>query len=51
MTEVLSVQNMRLSDKATIEGGTPSLTLMPRAAEGIYNAIPFEKLESSITTK
>ena len=46
MTEVLSVQNMRLSDKATIDGGTPSLTLMQRAAEGIYNAIPFEQLES-----
>lgn len=42
MIRVLSVENMRLSDKRTIENGTPGRELMKRAAEGIL-----EELESS----
>ena len=36
MIEVLSVENMRESDKAAINAGTPSRELMWRAALGIY---------------
>ena len=39
MIEVLSVENMRESDKATIMAGTPSRELMWRAALGIYEAM------------
>ena len=39
MIEVLSVENMRESDAKTISGGTPSLTLMHRAALGIFGAM------------
>lgn len=39
MIPVLSVKNMRESDRATIEGGIASATLMYRAASGIYDAI------------
>ncbi len=39
MKEVLSVENMRESDRATIEAGTPSRELMWRAALGIYEAM------------
>lgn len=39
MIEVLSVQNMRASDRKTIEGGITGTELMQRAAEGIYDAI------------
>ena len=36
MIEVLSVENMRISDAEAISGGTPSRTLMYRAALGIF---------------
>ena len=39
MIEVLSVENMRESDKATIVAGTSSRELMWRAALGIYEAM------------
>lgn len=39
MIDVTSVENMRLSDKNTIENKTPSLELMYRAGEGIYNSV------------
>ena len=39
MKEVLSVENMRESDKATIDAGTPSRELMYRAALGIFNSM------------
>ena len=35
MEHVISVENMRLSDRMTIESGTSSLILMRKAAEGI----------------
>ena len=35
---VISVENMRLSDLSTIQGGIPSLTLMKNAAKGILNS-------------
>ncbi|MBR6381669.1 MAG: NAD(P)H-hydrate dehydratase [Lachnospiraceae bacterium] len=38
MTEVLSVENMRASDAATIAGGTSGRELMMRAARGIFDA-------------
>lgn len=38
MIEVSSVENMKASDKKTIESGTPSLVLMKRAAQGIFDA-------------
>ena len=39
MTEVTSVENMRLSDKSTIENGVPSKELMLKAAQGIYQRV------------
>ena len=39
MKEILSVELMRKSDAMTIEGGTPGVTLMKRAGEGILQAI------------
>lgn len=39
MIKVLSVENMRASDRATIQGGTSGRELMMRAAEGIYDAV------------
>ncbi|MCR5825397.1 MAG: NAD(P)H-hydrate epimerase [Oscillospiraceae bacterium] len=36
--DCISVANMRESDRKTIEGGVPSLTLMYRAAMGVYRA-------------
>lgn len=39
MLDVISVNNMRLSDKATIDGGTLGITLMYRAAMGVYNSV------------
>jgi len=38
MIEILSVENMRDSDAATIESGTPGIELMMRAAKGIFDA-------------
>ena len=38
MIDVISVENMRLSDQRTIESGTPGTVLMKRAATGIYLA-------------
>ena len=38
MLECISVENMRESDRKTIETLTPSLTLMYRAAMGVYRA-------------
>ncbi len=49
MIEVLSVQNMRASDEATINGGVPSRELMYRAADGIYKSIPFDNFERPTT--
>lgn len=37
--DVISVQNMRESDRLTIEGGISSLELMHRAAQGIFDAV------------
>ena len=42
MKEVLSVENMRLSDAHTIDSGTPGTELMMRAAEGIFNAVKWQ---------
>lgn len=39
MLDVISVNNMRLSDKATIDSGTLGITLMYRAAMGVYNCV------------
>ena len=41
MIDVISVENMRKSDAYTIEHKTPSLELMRRAGEGIYNSYSF----------
>ena len=49
MIEVLSVENMRESDKAAIMAGTPSRELMWRAALGIYEAM-VEVLEKTTKT-
>lgn len=38
MLDCISVENMRLSDRKTIESFTPSLTLMYRAAMGVFLA-------------
>lgn len=38
MIDLISVANMRDSDKATIDSGTPGIVLMERAAYGIYLA-------------
>ena len=37
--DVISVQNMRESDRLTIEGGISSLELMQRAAQGIFDSV------------
>jgi len=42
MLDVISVDNMRKSDAFTIENYIPSLTLMYRAAMGVYKAMPKE---------
>ena len=39
MERILSVEEMRKSDAATIESGTPGRELMQRAAAGIYSAV------------
>lgn len=39
MVEVVSVNNMRISDKNTIENKTPSRELMQRAGKGIFDAV------------
>ena len=39
MVEVTSVENMRLSDKNTIENGVPSRVLMYKAAQGISQRV------------
>lgn len=41
MEHVISVENMRQSDRMTIDSGTPSLVLMRRAAEGIRAAYSY----------
>lgn len=41
MEHVISVDNMRTSDRQTIESGTSSLILMRRAAEGIRSAYSY----------
>ena len=38
MREVISINNMRLSDEATIKSGVSSLELMFRAAKGVYDS-------------
>lgn len=38
MENIISVENMRLSDLSTISNGVPSLTLMKNAAKGILDA-------------
>ena len=42
MIDVISVDNMRQSDAAAIRGGIPSLELMRRAAQGIYDVSSIE---------
>lgn len=39
MIEILSNENMRLSDAKTIENGETGISLMQRAALGIYNSV------------
>ena len=39
MLDCISVENMRLSDVLTIENFVPSLELMRRAAEGVFQAV------------
>lgn len=39
--QVVSVENMRRSDKMTIDSGVPSAELMRRAAQGIFDAAAF----------
>ena len=39
MLDCISVENMRLSDQQTIAELTPGLTLMGRAAEGVFRAV------------
>jgi NAD(P)H-hydrate epimerase len=39
MTDILSTQNMRESDRATIEGGVPSRTLMQRAGLSVKRCV------------
>ena len=38
MIDLISVENMRQSDAATIASGVPGVTLMGRAARGIYDS-------------
>lgn len=42
MINVLSVDNMRKSDVATIAAGTPGRELMMRAAQGIYDSVSWK---------
>ena len=42
MKTAVSVNTMRESDAATIASGTPGLTLMHRAGEAIYQAVPWQ---------
>lgn len=42
MIPVISVENMRLSDAYTIESFVPSLTLMHRAAMGVFRAVQWQ---------
>lgn len=42
MQRILSVENMRDSDAATIKGGIPGEELMYRAAQGIYSVVEAE---------
>ena len=42
MLDCISVENMRLSDQQTIARFVPSLTLMGRAAEGVYRAVDWQ---------
>jgi NAD(P)H-hydrate epimerase len=42
MQEVVSVKVMRESDEATIKYKTPSLELMKRAGEAVYNAYDWQ---------
>lgn len=49
MKSVISVSNMRQSDQKTIEAGTPSLTLMLRAARGIREAYSYPGITSVVT--
>ncbi len=43
MIEILSVENMRRSDAATIAGGIPGRELMLRASQGIFEAVSWER--------
>ena len=43
MIEVMSVDNMRKSDAATIAGGVPGAELMMRAAQGVYEAVDWKQ--------
>lgn len=42
MIDILSVNNMRLSDAHTIESGTPGAELMMRAAKGIFASVTWQ---------
>ncbi len=42
MQHVISVENMRDSDRAAIENGVPSLELMARAAHGLFVSTPWK---------
>ena len=42
MIDILSVDNMRKSDAATIAAGTPGTELMMRAARGVFGAVSWK---------
>lgn len=42
MIDILSVENMRKSDAATIAAGTPGAELMMRAARGVFEAVDWK---------
>ena len=42
MIDILSVENMRLSDAHTIEREVPGKELMMRAAKGIYDSVDWK---------
>lgn len=42
MIDVLSVENMRKSDAATIAAGTPGRELMKRAARGVFDSVSWK---------
>lgn len=48
MKKLLSVENMRKSDAATIKGGVPGIELMRRAGEGILRVLLEEQIISEI---